>query len=1230
MKKITFVLTLLLIGSISYLNAQKLVPKVTKAAYYSLSKPLRNMTEADNDKIVKTWKDGLVKNYFGKTAKDYKPNQKTEEKSIQRKNGKRPSKSMLINFDGMDNQSQTAPPDTDGDVGPNHYFQVVNQQIQIFDKSGNSLYGPVNTSTLWSGFSGDWSGTNDGDGIVLYDQQADRWFVSQFAVNTLNQSQWILVAISQTGDPTGSYHRYAFQFEYMPDYPKFGIWSDGYYVSVNQFEVDKGSRGWIGAGAAVLERDAMLSGNPDANMIFFDAGAYVSSLLPADCDSNFPAEGTPNYFSWIDYAAQELKIYEFNTNWETPSNSTFTNVTNLEVDDFDVDINGSVQEWSLDNIEQPGTSQKIHAMTDRLMYRLQYLDFGTHESMVTCHTIDVGNERAGIRWYELRKEQGAWTIYQQSTYAPDTKHRWMGSIAMNHSGDIALGYSVADASTFPSIRYTGRHANDPLNTMTIEETEIIAGEASQTGIGRWGDYSSMRVDPIDNKTFWYTQEYSKGGWDWQTRIAAFKYPSLLDPQVTVQATSHSEIELNWTKNSDNNDVMIAYSTSSDFGTPKNGNTYAPGQNIQGGGTVIYVGDATNYTHSNLIQGTKYYYKAWSILNSNPDYSEGTLYSITTPKESLFFDDFETDKNWTFNGEWERGNPQGKGGDHGSPDPTAAYSGNNILGLDLSGQGDFPGDYETNIADRAEYAYTPIIDCSNYEEIELNFKRWLGVEGDYDHAYIDISKDGGNTWTEIWANPLTTISESSWSNISIDISNHAENESQVMIRFSIGATDVGWQYCGWNIDDFSVTGINKDLAPVANISFEPACNEGKVTITSNKAELQTFYLCNENGDVISQETKNAISHTFINVANGTYTGKIERNSVTSPLTTPITLVNATPPVAPTEVTLSETTICPGDPVTLSCTGGSGANLMWYTESCGGNFVGKGNNFQTNPQNSTTYYARWENTCGATDCVSADLTVYDAITVNAGSDDQTCDNLYTLNANTPSDGTGTWSAVEGNASFESPNDPNSNVTFTERNNILRWTITDDNCSVSDEVNIIYQSQTQIISQPDDVTAEIDSEVEFSVEANGENLTYQWRKNGINLSESSVIQGVKTKNLTIKHVSESLAGNYDVIVTGDCGEVTSEAASLNVTSGIETLKEMGVKVYPNPVNNILKIDTKELSENSNLRIVNVTGQTIFKGGLYKNRTYELDFSNYPAGIYFLTIKAKRKTHTVSIIKK
>jgi PKD repeat protein len=493
--------------------------KVVKAAFYDVSKPLRDIVPVQPGLKDRSWKKNINKSNT-ESFVDYYTDYNGPDPVVQTTgSGMRSSDpSVHQNFDGVNNISGVAPPDTDGDVGPDHYMQMVNLAFAIYDKEGGLLYGPANSSTIWDGFIGPWTGTNDGDPIVMYDEYSDRWIASQFALpNGGGNPPWYeLVAVSVTGDPTGEWYRYAFEFDNFPDYPKLGVWRDGYYLMVRQFSP------WGGPGIAVLDRDAMIEGDPDAEMIFFDMSNNLDGVLPADADGTLlPPEGAPGIIMGLGGTSTTLRMWEVNTDWETPDNSTLSFKQAFPVEPYNT--NGIT-------VRQPGTSQQLDVLPGFMKYRLQYRNFGDYEVLLACHDVNAGSGRAGVRWYEFRQdEENSWYVYQQGTYAPDDgDSRWMSSIAMNDNGDIAIGYSVSSTSTYPSIRIAGQTSGAPagLGVLDINETEIYTGEDSQTGINRWGDYSSMTVDPTDGNTFWYTTEYSTGGWNWRTRIASFGFSAV--------------------------------------------------------------------------------------------------------------------------------------------------------------------------------------------------------------------------------------------------------------------------------------------------------------------------------------------------------------------------------------------------------------------------------------------------------------------------------------------------------------------------------------------------------------------------------------------------------------------------------------------------------------------------------------------------------------------------------
>lgn len=475
-----------------------------------------------------------------------------------------------FNFDGVSNVNYVLPPDTNGDIGRDYYVQWVNLSLAIWrlDRTKGTaerIYGPAAGNTLWSGFGGACEYSNDGDPIVLYDHLADRWLASQFALPSYPYGPFYqCIGISQTGDPTGSWYRYAFAWkngakkDVMNDYPKFGVWPDGYYLTVNQFSGGIGA--WQGAGVASFEREKMLQGQP-ARMVSFDlyqVNSNFGGLLPSDLDGPPPPPGTPNYFAEVDDErimgpADAIRLWEFHVDWTNPSNSTFGQAGKpdalLPVTNF-TPLCVSISSC----IPQPGISQGLDAIGDRLMYRLQYRFFGDYATLVTNHSVDAGNRRAAVRWYELRNAGSGWNIHQQGTYAGDgenLEHRWMGSAAMDNAGNIAVGYSVSSQTVFPSIRYTGRLAGDPLNTLPQGEATLVAGTGSQTSLhARWGDYSMLGLDPSDDCTFWFTSQYYQGNSDrdWRTRVGSFTFPSCLNngkgylQGTVIDATSAAPLE----------------------------------------------------------------------------------------------------------------------------------------------------------------------------------------------------------------------------------------------------------------------------------------------------------------------------------------------------------------------------------------------------------------------------------------------------------------------------------------------------------------------------------------------------------------------------------------------------------------------------------------------------------------------------------------------------------------
>jgi hypothetical protein len=432
--------------------------------------------------------------------------------------------SPLLNFPGVPFPGvncNCAPPDTNGAVGATQYVQIVNTGYEVWDKTtGNPIFGPASIQSVWTGFGGVCQSAGFGDPVVLYDQLANRWVITEFAGSSIPTDECI--AVSTSNDATGSYARYDFHLgSNFFDYPKLAVWPDAYYMSMNVF--NSSGTSYLGPQGFAFDRTKMLVGDPSATV---QAAARLSSsfppMLPANLDgSTLPPSGAPNSFVLFPDTGN-YRIYHYHVDFVNPANSTFTFFGQSAAAGFT-----QICTFSRSCVPQLGESSGnwLDAIGDRLMFRAAYRNFGDHESLVSNFTVNAGGF-AGIRWFELRGvTNGPVTTYQDSTYAPDNTWRWMGSIAMDGQGNMALGFSASSSSIYPQVRYTGRLATDPINMMSQGEGHIYDGTGAQSGTGnRWGDYSAMTIDPVDDQTFWYTQEYydSTSTFNWRTRIASFK------------------------------------------------------------------------------------------------------------------------------------------------------------------------------------------------------------------------------------------------------------------------------------------------------------------------------------------------------------------------------------------------------------------------------------------------------------------------------------------------------------------------------------------------------------------------------------------------------------------------------------------------------------------------------------------------------------------------------------
>ncbi len=464
----------------------------------------------------------------------------------------------LLNFEGLsgkDNNrvfgSPSSPSDVNGDVGLSHYVQMVNNLYRVYDKqTGKPMTNAFKLSSLFaaSGITGPCATEDQGDPIVLYDGLADRWLLSQFNYKGDRPPNHECIAVSSTGDPTGSYYVYDFVIpnNRFGDYPKFGVWHDGYYMTMEEYVGDA----YKGEAVMVFDRQNMLQGK-SAGVNYHGLAKLkgLTVLLPSDIDGAAAPADMPNYLVALDNNAanglptNKLRLFAVQADFSSDK-STGSIIENspLAVAPFQASVCAKATQIST-CISQPlglnNKSQKLDSLSDRPMYRLQYRYFAescpVDSSLSRCSTLVFNHTvrgktvgAAAVRWYLLvqNPETKAIRVAQQGTFSPDNRSRWMGSAALNKWGDLAIGYSLSSTSTYPSIAFAGRLSTDLPNTLSLEGL-IYKGHGSQRASERWGDYSSLSVDPVDECTFWYTNQYYANNsdgyeWFWKTRIASFK------------------------------------------------------------------------------------------------------------------------------------------------------------------------------------------------------------------------------------------------------------------------------------------------------------------------------------------------------------------------------------------------------------------------------------------------------------------------------------------------------------------------------------------------------------------------------------------------------------------------------------------------------------------------------------------------------------------------------------
>jgi hypothetical protein len=439
------------------------------------------------------------------------------------------SAAIGLNFEGIQNSAngkslEGIPSDDNLAVGATQVVETINTAWQVYDKAtGKSMFGPQQISAIFTGVPGlcgqgqtfFWT-----DPVVLYDQLANRWIISQIAADSSFSTGNECIAVSESSDATGKYHRYIFKFgnKVFNDYDKLSVWPDAYYANYNLFA----PKSFLGDDACAYDRAAMLTGAKAKVVCFKNPNEF--SLLPSNADgATPPPTGEPSFF--VDLSSStSLHLYRFHVDFTNTAKSKFTGPITIPVKAYTMACAGGTC------IPQPGTKQQLDSLGDRLMFRLAYRNFGDHQSLMVSHSVMTSKAASGERWYEIRDPNGTPKVYQHGTVTDGGNSLWMGSVAMDKEGNMALGFSESNAITLhPSLAFTGRVPTDPLNTMESVATIFLA-KGSATDANRWGDYSSMVIDPSDDCTFWYVNQYipktaPKNAITFHTRIASLKFPS---------------------------------------------------------------------------------------------------------------------------------------------------------------------------------------------------------------------------------------------------------------------------------------------------------------------------------------------------------------------------------------------------------------------------------------------------------------------------------------------------------------------------------------------------------------------------------------------------------------------------------------------------------------------------------------------------------------------------------
>ncbi|MFY8138582.1 MAG: PKD domain-containing protein [Flavobacteriales bacterium] len=779
------------------------------------------------------------------------------------------NRELVSNYAGM-GDTGVDPADPSIDVGPNHVIQMINgasgSYFRVWNKTGTSLI----AQTYLDNFMGFPGGA--GDPIVLYDAPADRWLMSEFT-STGNQ---LSVAVSTTPDPLGTWNIYSFNAPTFPDYPKYSIWNNAYIVTTNENT----------SAVYALDRSKMLLGQAATSQRFtltnFGTIGFQAAT-PVNLDgTTLPPSGTPAMVmrmrddAWTGAASDALEMWAFNINWTTPANTTLTQIAVLPVTAFASELCGYT---SFSCIPQPGTNVQLDPLREVLMNRIHYRNFGTHESIVCCHVVDVnGSDRAGMRWYELRRTNGTagtWSIYQQGTYSPDAVNRWMGSIGISASGAIGLAYNVSNGTVYPGLRYTGRKSCDPLGVMTEPETTIIAGSGANSS-NRYGDYNALGIDPADGETFWFTGMYNTSG-SWSTRIAAFDIPSC-NAAVQFGASTATASEANANVDNTCNDYQIvqvpiqvgsAPSANASITVSVVGGTATAGLDYQLQTTSVTLNSSTLTANVNIwvfndgiVEGNETIVLGYTLNANGGNAQQGTINQTVT----ITINDNDVDPNTASSNVTILSNTFESGlGTITTVNPsnntawqvgTAAQASSNAFTVAASNNTQIAwiNDDACNCNQNNVSLLFPVLNLSAYNAATLTFNSYYEnntYQGNTESANLRVSVNGGAFVT---VGPLVAA-DNVWVNQQYDLTPYVGNAS---VQFSIVYSDgTGWLY-GCAVDNILITGD-------ASIGIQTAVNSSTPTTQTIGAIGTThYYDTTSNNIMLSLANASAVASNCLTV------------------------------------------------------------------------------------------------------------------------------------------------------------------------------------------------------------------------------------------------------------------------------------------------------------------------------------------------------------------------------